>query len=377
MPAANFFSPDFTAARSKFLSAAQEAGAQCTHHKNPNALGPEGEELFLDFARLGPRGARRVLLNICGTHGAEGYAGSAGQTAWLTRTGASPLPRDLAVVFIHAANPFGFAWGLRATEQNIDLNRHWTDFAQALPANELYGALHSFLCPRKLDSASFAAASARITALAKEHGVWEVDDALSRGQYQHPDGFYWGGASPCWSREVITGIANAELKAARHLAVIDWHSGPIGDGELIHLCYSMAGTETFARTQDLWGGNNLASNGVNRLWGGVQPTRYGVLFDGLADLLSGAELAGGVIEICSAQAPDGPAGALRVSMLERWLRFEAGLNSPKAKKICEEIRHHYAPDRRRFQEAAIENACLAIDDTIAGLARQGLEKASA
>src|SRR3546814_19582745 len=78
---------------------------------------------MLDTAWFGPEDASCVLLNTCGTHGAEGYPGSAAQLAWMTTCGPMDLPADTAVLLIHAVNPYGFDWGLRGTENNVHLNR--------------------------------------------------------------------------------------------------------------------------------------------------------------------------------------------------------------------------------------------------------------
>ena len=80
------FSDSYSEARSKFLDAARAAGAHLAHYRHPEARGPREAELFFDVAVLGPRTATRRLLVGCGTHGIEGYSGSAAQTrdtSWL------------------------------------------------------------------------------------------------------------------------------------------------------------------------------------------------------------------------------------------------------------------------------------------------------
>ena len=61
----------------------------------------------------------------------EGFAGSACQQGSVHSP--PPLPDDLAVVFVHAINPYGFAWIRRVNEDNVDLNRNCIDFAAGLP----------------------------------------------------------------------------------------------------------------------------------------------------------------------------------------------------------------------------------------------------
>jgi hypothetical protein len=80
-------------------------------------------------------------------------------------------------------------------------------------------------------------------------------------------------------------------------------------------------------------------------------------------------MAGGVVELCSARPPQGPAGAFRIPMIERWLRFVGGLDNPEAGRLLEEIRENYAPRRRAWQERAIESTLDVYRMTVDGLAR--------
>ena len=68
----------------------------------------------------------KVMLHISGTHGPEGFAGSAIQAAILDQLAAKPLSKDdPTVVFVHALNPYGFANNRRVNEDNVDLNRNY------------------------------------------------------------------------------------------------------------------------------------------------------------------------------------------------------------------------------------------------------------
>jgi hypothetical protein len=41
----------------------------------------------------------------------------------------------VAVLYIHALNPYGFSHLRRATHENVDLNRNFHDFSLPLPVN--------------------------------------------------------------------------------------------------------------------------------------------------------------------------------------------------------------------------------------------------
>ncbi|RLE20250.1 MAG: DUF2817 domain-containing protein, partial [Actinobacteria bacterium] len=66
-------------ARRQFLEAATAAGATLTSRAHPRT-GPTGEELAIDVAELGDTAATSTLVIVSGTHGVEGFTGSALQT---------------------------------------------------------------------------------------------------------------------------------------------------------------------------------------------------------------------------------------------------------------------------------------------------------
>src|SRR3546814_19061552 len=74
-------------------------------HCLPDRTGPDGKPLYMDVAWVGPDDADVVLLSLSGTHGAEGFNGSAAQVHWLNLHGAEPLPKGVAMLFVHAVNP--------------------------------------------------------------------------------------------------------------------------------------------------------------------------------------------------------------------------------------------------------------------------------
>ena len=124
----NYFSSDYGEARRKFLDASRAAGAIVESYEH-HLTGPEGESLFTDVAVLGPSDASTILVLESGTHGVEGFTGSAIQTGLLHEgLNSGPKP-SLSIILIHALNPYGFAHLRRFNEDNVDINRnfglHW------------------------------------------------------------------------------------------------------------------------------------------------------------------------------------------------------------------------------------------------------------
>lgn len=253
-PAANLdlavFAPDYAGARARFLAAAQEAGAAVESQLHPLS-GPQGELLATDVAWIGPRDAPCVLITQSGLHGVEGFAGSAAQGDFLRHCPATLLPAGVAILHIHAINPWGFAWLRRTNEEGVDLNRNFVDFAAPLPSNPDYEALAEALLPNPNNDAARAQETrlgdARLAAWREIHGQTHYEQAVTCGQYQHPGGLFYGGTKPSWSQQLLkTMLAQYALHNRRQVAVVDLHTGlgPFGYGEIIcdHLPGSVGAT---------------------------------------------------------------------------------------------------------------------------------------
>ena len=226
------FSTDYGQARERFVAAAQAAGATLTRFDNPTP-GMHGEPLSTDVAYIGAADAPCVFVAISGTHGVEGFCGSGFQIAWLR--GQRAVPANVAVLLVHAINPFGFSWLRRVTEEGVDLNRNFVDHSQPYPANPGYDELADAIVPLALDEATIAAAEQKLLAYRRRHGDAAFYTAVSGGQYRHATGMFFGGSGPTWSNRTTHAIIERFLKGRRAVAVIDFHTGlgPFGYGELI------------------------------------------------------------------------------------------------------------------------------------------------
>ncbi|MBL8702919.1 MAG: M14 family metallopeptidase [Alphaproteobacteria bacterium] len=232
----SYFSQSYAEAREKFLAALEAGGGVLLEScENPNK-GPDGGRLFTDVGRIGPGDARKILVLVSSTHGIEGYCGSGCQVGWLQRKhywrDATP---DVAVYLVHAVNPHGFAWGRRVTEENVDLNRNFVDFAAPLPSNPDYEALAAHVNPREWSDAAIEAAD---LAIARHYNLPNADflpRAIHGGQYVNDKGTYFGGFAPTWARRNFEAIVARHFVRATDLCVIDYHTGlgPLGHGDII------------------------------------------------------------------------------------------------------------------------------------------------
>lgn len=358
-PELGAFSRTYAEARDKFLSAARAAGARVAHHPHP-LTGPAGEPLATDTAWLGPEDASRVLVILSATHGVEGLAGSGPQVHWLRHPDA--LPADTAVLLVHAVNPHGFAWLRRVTEENVDLNRNWVDFTQPLPDNPGYAELHAHYVPRALDAATLAAADAAIDDYRRRHGDAAERVARSSGQYTHADGLFFGGTGPTWARRTSEAILAAHLGRARHVAIVDLHTGlgPYGYGEPI--CNHAPGGERVARARRWWG-----DSVTEPLLGtsSSQP-KWGLTEFGYERALAHAHIAFVALEY-GTYAPARGAAVLRD---DAWLWTHGDPRGPEAEPIRHALRDHFYPPFPDWQAMVLFRARQVFTQALEGLARE-------
>ncbi|MCF8168476.1 MAG: M14 family metallopeptidase, partial [Rhodoferax sp.] len=227
------YASDFVGARQQFREAAAQAGAVLASLPHPQT-GPDGADLSVDLAWLGPLGANRVLVLISGTHGVEGYQGSAAQIGFLQTT-AGTLPADTAALLIHGLNPYGFAWVRRVNEDNVDINRNYLDFSRPLPANPGYAQVHDLILPEALAPAALAQLQQQLLAYMARVGKAAAATAITGGQYTHPHGIFYGGQAPCWSKRQLGIIARCHLQSARLVWLLGHHTrlGAVGHTQLI------------------------------------------------------------------------------------------------------------------------------------------------
>ncbi len=229
-----YFSSDYLSARDKFLNACARTGAEITSLRHPER-GPENNPLWVDVAVFGPRCADRLAIVISGTHGVEGFAGSACQTSWIHTGGPANLPRNCRVLMIHMLNPYGAAWRRRETEDNVDLNRNFLDHDRAYPENPAYDDLAAVFELRQIVGPARVEADRKMSVYIAEHGESAFIEALSAGQYKHPQGLYFGGTQPTWSRATLESVLAQFATKHEHVTVIDIHTGlgPYGYGTLM------------------------------------------------------------------------------------------------------------------------------------------------
>lgn len=217
------FSPDFATARQRLLAAAKQRGWDVQSFVRAS---PDKADLWTDFIRIGATNPLRLFVLSSGLHGVEGCAGSAIQLQLVNNWESDQLhSSDVAVLLIHALNPFGFAHDRRTDQANVDLNRNFLlpgeSYAGAHPH---YAELDPFLNPSPWPRNEIPF---ELQALGKaiRYGFRGLELAVTQGQYEFPQGLFYGGSHRRETVEFCEQHVLPELQAADSVLHFDVHTG--------------------------------------------------------------------------------------------------------------------------------------------------------
>lgn len=353
------YATSYQSARHRFRAVAAEQGAQLHEYAHP-LVGPAGEPLGADVAVFGSPEASRRLLIISGTHGLEGYCGSAAQLAWMLGGSPRAMPPDVAVVMVHAINPWGFAHGSRTTENNVDLNRNFLDHSQPHPANPDYGVLHDAVLSKDWTMEAIERAQAAMDDYAARKGADALFDALARGQYTHADGLNYGGVRREWSNLLLEQIYRDHLATATKIGFIDWHTGVGEYGQPFFLCFNDEEGDLFARACAWWGEPRVRGQ---RPHGKARPSYQGLLFHGMQQLAGDVPVCGAVVEF-------GTRGwhMRRILRLDLWLKFHATPGTEQYEMLRADLMDAFSPVDQLWRDATVRHALQITNEAVAGMA---------
>ncbi len=340
------FPATYAEARAAWLAAVQRAGGRVHSERHP-LPGPDGGPLWMDAAWFGDAAARRVMAVACGTHGIEGYAGSAAQTAWLAAGGPGEPVADTAVLLVHAVNPWGFAWRQRGTEDNVDLNRNFRNHDLAPPANPGYDELHPHLMLACWDDADIARAFAAMDAYRERAGEQAFSNAFNGGQYRHPDGIFFGGTQPGWSNTALRSLLRRHLDRARVCLFIDLHTGigPYGQPFMINVDPPQSPARAMALA--VWGADALSGKGCTHQ---ALASFQGLLLDAFADEVPHCRVCAVAVEFGTHERRR----MQRAHLALMWLRRQAG-ETPATRAARAEYDEAFMPADPGWRDAVLRS----------------------
>ena len=186
-----------------------------------SARAPSGSPLSIDIGWLGSQTPRDALIHSSGIHGVEGFAGSAIQLQLLDRL--PSLPNSTALILVHVLNPFGMAWIRRANENNVDLNRNFLADGQYTGSPPNYARVDAFLSPKTKPNHDFFLMKAAF--MIRRFGLTPLVQAIGGGQYEYPQGLFYGGKKLEEGPAKYHGFLSERLCAAQKVLAIDVHTG--------------------------------------------------------------------------------------------------------------------------------------------------------
>ncbi|WP_213952822.1 DUF2817 domain-containing protein [Variovorax sp. dw_954] len=359
------FSPSYAEARRKFLQGCVAAGLKVDAHPHP-LKGRNGEDLSMDVALDGSPDAKHLLIVSSACHGVEGHCGSGVQNfalhdaEWREKAGKP----GVAVLYLHALNPHGFAHGRRVTHENVDLNRNFVDFSQPLPVNAGYARLHPLLLPAEWPPAPKN--QVEIGAWIEKHGLPAYQLAISGGQYQFDDGLFFGGKAPTWSNATFRQVLRSQAQQARKIAWIDLHTGlgPNGIGERIFACRD--DKAAYARANAWWGADKAP---VTSIYDGSSTSALltGLMMNAVYEECPQAEFTSIALEYGTLPLLD-VMGALRA---DHWLHAHQKAAPDLADAIRARMMEAFYTDTDAWKGQVISQARQAMFQAVDGLTAGG------
>lgn len=362
----DYFSIDYQQARARFLNAARDCDLTVDAIPHPSS-GPDGLPIATDIIHIGaePGQAKARLILSSGTHGIEGYAGSAIQTFLLHQGLFSALPDHVGVTIIHAINPFGFAHDRRVNEDNVDLNRNFIDHAKGSHlVNEAYRELNAALNPQSLDAAVLAEGQESLRAFVAQHGAKALQSAVSQGQYEFPKGIFYGGTKPVWSNLMIRRVLNGIADGLEQCVILDVHTGlgAFGVGEII--MEDPSDSVPFQHAARIW------AQGVTS----TRPKAQGkqsssAALSGTIDVAFWQELAPALTISTTLEFGTVPSSQVSTALRDdNWLYNWGQPTEPEARPIKQAMRDAFYPQDAAWKQQVLQQGDTAVREALSWLA---------
>jgi hypothetical protein len=319
----------------------------------------------MDVVRDGPADADAVLLLSSACHGVEGYCGSGVQTTLLGDAALRSAARaaGVALLYVHALNPYGFSWWRRTTHENVDLNRNFQDFSQPLPRNTAYDDIAHLLVPEHWPPSE--AVRQGLERYVAEHGAAAFQRAVSGGQYDHPEGLFFGGHNPTWSQQALRHVLQDHGRHCARLGWIDFHTGlgPSGVGERIFAGRDDAAA--VARARAWWGGPE--GRAITSIYDGTSTSALltGLMWNSAYEECPQAEVTGIALEYGTVPFDE----VLEALRGDQWAENHPELSPAERETFSRRMRDAFYTDTDAWKQQVLAQGVEASYQGVAGLGR--------
>ncbi len=353
----------YQSARNNFLSLCKDKALYVESHIMPGAVGINGEELAMDVAHFGSLNADRCLLVSSAVHGIEGYCGSAVQCALLESDFLEQVPENTAVVLVHGVNPYGFSFGRRVNEDNVDVNRNFLNFSNSIAKNEKFLSLAEKIFPESWQGSDLELIHEKVSQFVGENGQEAFQAALMGGQHDRPDCTFYGGTRDSWSKEQWLDLSVSISNRYKFVVHLDIHTG-LGAPAQCEVIYAGSPEEVGVTMAGAWFGADKVCVP------GSSASNAEAIFGNLGQHL-GQEGVGNVSVALEfgTQALDKVAAAL---INDNWLGLNPGCDDQLKREISANLRAAFATDTPEWEAAVWQQALQHCHNAINGIKKLNL-----
>jgi hypothetical protein len=242
--APGYFKENYTQSRTDFNRFSPDwAQGKLTHFTAFKVPSENDPDLTVDALLLGKQSDTELLVIIGGIHGPETFAASAIQHFFLHEKAESFVKKNVSILLVHAMNPYGFKYGRRVTESNVDLNRNFfipaSDFKSYPDLNPSFRQMRNYLEPQApADSIleSFLHLSKGMVGelVFGKLSRKEINNAVAGGQFEFPQAVFYGGQKLEPQSEWLRDLLRQIFVGKNRVLILDLHTG-LGDRGTLHL----------------------------------------------------------------------------------------------------------------------------------------------
>lgn len=344
--------------RERFRWTCHLAGLTWTAHPIA-ARGVQGQELTIDVTSYGAAAQARALAILTGVHGDEGFSSSTllseAIERWVDDGSDHLLADDVAVLMVHAVNPWGMSFWRRQNESNVDLNRNWgRDDLTEPPENAGYEVIHPALVPDG-DRLPTPESLFDVTrTLVEQHGAAWVKSAVSQGQFSHPDGLYFGGVRTEESNRILARVFADRLADVDEVLVVDLHTGHGEFGSYTLLSHVPEGHRDDTWVRSVFDAARIESTSSPSATTGP---KHGQIAAGLADVVAATTWRTVTMEL-------GTISDTRMIVNERaehWVHFHGDRTNPEHAQVVWDHRCGSTPDDAEWESSARAHGVEVLD----------------
>ncbi len=188
------------------------------------------DDLSIDFAISETPKKDKLLILVSGVHGVEGYVGSMFQLYFLENI--YPKLKDkVSVCLVHSLNPYGFKNNRRVNQNNVDLNRNFSEnfkdmlnpkIMDIIKNNE---SIFEANRPRKNKLKENYKLYTTIFKSAIKNGIVETIEAGVVGQSLYSTGINYSGTKPEQENIIFRKYISKITEGYNEVTLLDLHTG--------------------------------------------------------------------------------------------------------------------------------------------------------